>query len=240
MKIKNLALSRLRNEEHCQFHSEFDELVSVYTPETLNISECHAGYQSVLATEKGVLNILVTSALTREKAEADRYRDRMVSGIEDLVKSSLNHFNPEVQQAALRLQVVLNEYGDIENRSYVEETAAIWSLTGRLEGDYADDVAQVGLLPWIGELKVANQAFQDLEKQRSDEEIAKGPWRMKDIRLEVDKAYRLVVDRINALIIVNGEVPYVDFVNEVNQRIENYANIIARNQGIRNRISSTD
>ncbi len=237
MKVRNMALSRLNNEEHCQFHTEFEELVTGYTPETLNVTEDYAAYLPVLSTEKEVLNILVTSAFTNEKEDADRYRDSIARGITNLVKSATKHFNPEVRKAASRIQIVLDEYGNIMKRSYVEETAAVSSLTSRLESDYADDVALVGLAPWITELKAANQGFQDVEKQQNDEEIAKGIWRMKEIRVEVDAAYRKLVDRINASIIINGEELYVDFVNEVNQRIENYTNIIARNKGNRNRSS---
>lgn len=47
----------------------------------------------------------------------------------------------------------------------------------------------------------------------------------------MDEAYRTLVNKINALIIVNGEAPYVDFVNKLNQRIEAYTNNLSIYKG---------
>jgi hypothetical protein len=54
---------------------------------------------------------------------------------------------------------------------------------------------------------------------------------MKEVRIDVDEAYRTLVNKINALIIVNGEAPYVEFVNKLNQRIEAYTNNLALYKG---------
>lgn len=54
---------------------------------------------------------------------------------------------------------------------------------------------------------------------------------MRKVRVEVDEAYRIMVKKINALIIVNGEAPYVDFVNKLNQRIEAYTTNLAIYKG---------
>jgi hypothetical protein len=47
----------------------------------------------------------------------------------------------------------------------------------------------------------------------------------------VDSAYHTITERIDALIIVNGERGYEGFVNELNQRIEKYNRILARREG---------
>jgi len=47
----------------------------------------------------------------------------------------------------------------------------------------------------------------------------------------VDKAYTTIVDRINALIIVNGARGYTAFVNELNERVDKYNLIIAQREG---------
>lgn len=54
---------------------------------------------------------------------------------------------------------------------------------------------------------------------------------MKEVRVEVDEAYRDIVKRINALIIVDGAGPYEAFTNEQNTRIEKYTNIIKQREG---------
>lgn len=54
---------------------------------------------------------------------------------------------------------------------------------------------------------------------------------MKQVRYDVDTAYRAIVDRINALIVINGESAYKNFVIEMNLRISKYKNLIAQRKG---------
>lgn len=54
---------------------------------------------------------------------------------------------------------------------------------------------------------------------------------MKDVRIELDTAYETITKRINALVIVNGPEAYEAFINELNQRIEKYNDIMAQRQG---------
>jgi hypothetical protein len=54
---------------------------------------------------------------------------------------------------------------------------------------------------------------------------------MKIARAEVDDACRAITERIEALIIVNGEEAYAPFVKDLNQRVERYNNTVARRKG---------
>jgi len=54
---------------------------------------------------------------------------------------------------------------------------------------------------------------------------------MKKVRVVVDAAYNKIVKRINALIIVNGEAPYAEFVKELNVRIGRAQDSIALSKG---------
>lgn len=84
---------------------------------------------------------------------------------------------------------------------------------------------------WISELALRNKAFDDLKNNRYSAEASKTMLRMKDERQKVDVAYRALVERLNALIIVEGEVAYTDFVSELNKRIESFSNTIAMRKG---------
>jgi len=54
---------------------------------------------------------------------------------------------------------------------------------------------------------------------------------MKDARVLVDAAYNIIINRINALIVINGDAVYATFVGELNLRIEHYNNLIAQRKG---------
>jgi len=89
----------------------------------------------------------------------------------------------------------------------------------------------LGLVDWVNELERRNDAFVALQASRNSEEANRSELRMKKVRLEVDPAYRKIVERINALIIVNGEAPYAEFVKEVNARIGRAQDVIAQRKG---------
>jgi hypothetical protein len=74
-------------------------------------------------------------------------------------------------------------------------------------------------------------AFDTLKKARYTQEAEKTQLRMKNVRLLVDGAYRTIVDRVDALVIVNGLDSYESFINELNERIEAYNLMLAQRQG---------
>lgn len=82
-------------------------------------------------------------------------------------------------------------------------------------------------MDWIDELERLNNVFVALEATRNSEEATRTELRMKQVRVQVDAAYKKIVKRINALIIVNGEAPYAEFVKELNARISRAQDSIA-------------
>ncbi len=148
MNILFARLSRYTNEEHFQFQTEFKGLAEQYTPLTLNIEAAWAVFLPLFDKESEVLDVIRKSVFTDDITEADRKRDGLNSGFRNMVKGALNHFDPAKKAAAERLKVVLDNYGNINRKSYDEETAAIDSLLGDLTGEFAADVAILGLEDW--------------------------------------------------------------------------------------------
>jgi hypothetical protein len=231
MTIPKIHLINLRNEEHYQFQTDFKGLVDHYTPAALGIEVAYAVYLALYGDEGTALDMIRKSAVTEKITEADLLRDITFRGLRDAVKAAGNHFNPSVKEAAARLQVAFDHYGNLTLKPYDEETAAIAALITDLRTTYASDAALTGISDWINELQANNTAFDTLKKERYTEEAGKTQLRMKEVRTEIDATFRTITDRINALIIVNGEAVYAEFVNELNQRIENYNLVIAQRQG---------
>jgi flagellar biosynthesis chaperone FliJ len=231
MEILVLKLTNLRNEEHYKFNLDFMGLVSQYTPATLGIELKYPAYLSAFGKEELALNIVRGSAVTEELSDADGKRDTTCSGMTGNIKSFLNHYNAEVQKSAKRLTLLLDSYGNLTIKPYDQETASIIKLVAELEGAYAADVTALGIAGWVQELKAQNLAFDNLKKQRYDENTAKSQQNLKEARLETDAYYRAIVKRIEALIEVNGDTAYAPFVNDLNQRIENYQHVLAVRQG---------
>jgi ElaB/YqjD/DUF883 family membrane-anchored ribosome-binding protein len=100
-----------------------------------------------------------------------------------------------------------------------------------MRGKYAKDAATAGLTGWMDELEKANNAFGNLSMDRYDESAAQTALAMKEIRSQVDDAYRKIVERINAAIIMEGEDDFSEFVTTLNAVIKKYSDILAQKQG---------
>jgi len=231
MEILKLDLSRLRNEEHYNYHSEVNALVQRFTAEALGIQSKYPAYEAAFAAEGEVLDVVQKSIFTGPIAEADQRRDSLVAGIERTIAGALLHFSEDVREAARRLKIVFNSFGDIRNKGYNEETAAIKTLVADLETTHDADVASVGITDWVAELKTANTAFETLINERYTAEAAKDPLKMKDARRQLDEAYREVTRLLDALVLVNGTEAYEAFIKELNKRIEKYTTIADQRQG---------
>ena len=231
MKIITIKLTQLRNEEHFQFMTEFRDSVTQFNAQTLNIAEGFAQLQTLYAQELEALQVVRKSATTEQLTIADAERDAIFRGFDDSVKSLLNHFDPAKQQAAARLRVVLDQYGNIARKTYDEETAAIGKLVVEATGALAADIATLGLTDWIAELDRRNLAFDTLMKSRYTETSARTELRMRTVRLEIDAVYRTITNRLDALMLINSSAAYEPFVRELNARVDRYNDIIAQRKG---------
>jgi hypothetical protein len=231
MEILSIRLNTLRNEEHYKFQIDFSSLVDKATPATLGIQALYTVYQAAVANENVSLDVLRKSAITEHLYDADNIRDHTFSGIVSVVKAAAHHFKPEIKAAALRVQVLLDSYGNIAIKPYDQETASITKFISELQTKSVADVTLLGLTDWLIELKKQNDAFDALKKSRYTEEASKPQQNHKIARSEVDNAYRAIVKRVNALSEVNGPKTYASFITELNQRIEGYSNLLAQRQG---------
>ena len=232
MEIIDFSTGRLHNEEHCDFGEELEYLVeNVYSPATLSIEPYWPAYKAARAKEDAALELIVKSSFTNKLAEFDFRRDSLFRGSRDIVTACCEHFNLEKKEAALRLKIVFDHYGNISVLPYGEETASIHNLCEELETNYASDLASVGIVDWVTELKAANADFKDIRSSRFTETANKNNDKMKDVRIEVDSAYKAIVKRINSAIEFNGAAAYEPFVLELNARIENYKDLLAQRRG---------
>jgi len=153
MKIDHIHLGHLRNDAHFQFHTEFRDLVTKQGAETLKIKPQFDAYIAIYGREDEALKKITKSALTEKIHEADIARDEIFLGMIDVNKGMCRHFTPEVQEAAKRLKILFDTYGNVANKPLNEETSAIYNLLQELEGKYATDVTAAGLTTWAAELK---------------------------------------------------------------------------------------
>jgi hypothetical protein len=234
MKFLRIDLFALRNEEWFQFFTEFRDVVYKYTSRRLDIETLFILFLTFYDHADEALEIIRKSLETELLNKADQKRDHTFRGFVDAVKSARNHFDPNKQLAAEQLFIIIDHYGNIARNAPNEETAALHNFIQEMIGKYAPQIAMLDFDEWIKELTNDNQAYEDLVKQRNIEIVSRTKYRMTTIRKQLQEVYRKIVERIESLIIVQGETDYAEFVNEMNGYIKRYSDVIAQRRGQRN------
>ena len=235
MKIEEIHFSRMRNDEHFQFMTEFKNAVAKYGGATgLRIQFYYNSFLNLYAQEDEAFKKIVKSAITEEIQTADQYRDRIFRGTADTVKTALNHFSEDVLAAAKRLKVLFDTYGNLAQKPLNEETSAIYNLIQDLNGQYRADVSKINLAEWVNELQNANKKVSQLMENRYEESAAKTDLVLKKVRLQIDAVYRNIIERTNAFAIISDADEtdiFLEFMRYFNTVIDKYRLIIAQRYG---------
>ncbi|MDR2026153.1 MAG: DUF6261 family protein [Prevotellaceae bacterium] len=226
MKVNKVYLENLRNEAHYQFIAAVIALAVKYPFIVGKLGDLFASLQRLFTKEDEVVDYIRKSDYSAKIADADQRLDNAVTGFSETVRGALRHFNSVVADAAQSLVNLIGTYGNIINKSYDEELAAVTNLLQELGGAYAEKVNAIsGLSEWIAEIRDASENVATLLALRTAEKAGKPQERMVNVRREVDAAYRGVVAKIEALTIVEGETEYVPFIHELNALVEHFNKI---------------
>jgi hypothetical protein len=139
-----------------------------------------------------------------------------------VVDAAERHFDPAVRAAAAVVAKRTKNFGDIKNKSYAKESAAVQLLLADLKGPLAAQVATLGLDEWVAELEAAETAFTTLLEQRNSELAGRPQENVKVIRPKVGEVYEHLTYVVNADIILNGDAVCGEFVRELNEQVKKY------------------
>jgi hypothetical protein len=231
MKILRIYLTVLRNEEWFQFITEVRDLIVKFTAEALSIVELFVLFLKLYADADTALEIIRKSPETEKMTEADHMRDQTFHGLNATVRAAIHHFDPEYSEAARQLTILLDRYGNLAAKAPNEETAGIYNFVQELHGPYAGFVATLGLDAWVEELAARNEAYEVLVKARNEEVAARPKLHVKQVRREFDDVYRQILERIEALSLVQGAESYAAFIDQLNAFITRYNNVVAQRRG---------
>ena len=232
MKIEAIHYLHLRNDEHFQFNAETKDAIYAAGATQLKINLLVPAYHAAFAAEDESIKKILISTLTIEIDDYDNRRDNTFRGLKNTALAALDHYDPNIAAAAKRLQAVFHTYGNVSKKPKNEETAAIFNMIEDLKSaKYSADLDTAGLRGWVNQLDNENKALERLMQERYDETAEKTHLKVKECRADTDKAYHDIIERINALIVVEGETAYSAFVNKMNAIIEKYNNIMAQRAG---------
>jgi uncharacterized FlaG/YvyC family protein len=169
---------------------------------------------------------------TEQKAETDHSRDDTYININANVRLNLRHFDPDISNAANRINKLLANYGDVVHASYDAETIAIDSIVTYLRSDkYKEDVTLLRLDAWINRLDELNTQFKQYVEATAQEEINKPEISAKESRRQTDEALRKITSRMNALATLNGPDAYMPLAREFNELVNHYNQLVHEHYG---------
>lgn len=232
--IIRFRYENLRNEAHVEFHTNTNSLIERFTAAALGIASPYAVYKPLFDEEVDALDQIRKSVLTPVVGEYEQKRDRLLRGFEEDVKAHLNHYDDTQREAARKIEVILEHYGSITDKPYVEETAAIEDLNRELTKpeNYAQ-VSKLGLEGWLEQLVYASRKVEELMMQRNQEWAQRPDLHMRTIRRQVDKEFRVIIDLLESLVRVNGTDTNKDFIAELNRLMKYYKDMLAQEAGRR-------
>lgn len=238
MKTNKTDLSRLRNDEHFKFFTDFDKEITAADPNVLQVVADYNAFKQNFAKEDAALKKVMKSEFTEGIHDADKKRDDTFRGLVDTNMAALHHFNPSIVAAAKRLKILFDTYGNVSKKPANEETSAIINLLQDLKGKYANDIIVVKLDDWVNELEDNNNDFDTLFADRYDETNLRNDSILREVRADVDANYNNIIDRIDALALVaQNTQPFIDFIHKWNVIVDKYNNTIAQRRG-RNKIKN--
>jgi hypothetical protein len=224
MKITKFDTNHLRNDAHYQYQSDFrDSVIKGGWAEALKIKPQFDEWLAFYEKEDEAHKKISKSALTQQIVEADKARDDTYIGMVEIAGAYLRHHDPETREAARRLKIVFDTYGNVAKKPVKEQTAATVNILQELQGKYAADCATVKISDWVTRLAIDNEALNKLMSDRFDEAAAKTHILIKDARKQVDEAYRNICLLIEANILREGMANYETFVGTLNAVIAKYA-----------------
>jgi len=222
MKINKIDTNHLRNDAHFQFHTEIIKLIDETGTETLKIIAQWPGHLGLLENLDTALKKITKSATTEKIHGADKKRDELYSGFVKFLAGLCEHYDPTMRDAALKVQFIVHNYGNVATKPLNEETSAIYNLVYELKNNkYKDIIAQLGLTQWVAKIELQNVICATLIQERDRENASKSHTAVKEARQVIDESYRHIIETINALLFLKqltGCEAFVDTMNEIIHR----------------------
>ena len=226
-KIVRFAYRGLTNEEHAEYGGAAIGLIQKYNPATLGIANIFAECLQAYQQEMSVLDIVVKSEFTAKIVEQDAERELVFNALNNTVKAAKGHYDKTLREHAKRIEFVLDHYGNIANKTYNAETAAIDDLIRELQDTRTADINVLNLSPWIASLRRENNIFRTLMADRVTELANRPTVRMIGMRKIFDKCLRAMLDYIEIFVTMSGGSPVHEaFINEFNVVSTQYKKLV--------------
>lgn len=181
-------------------------------------------FKTALDSEDAVLVLTRKSNKTDEIANADKARDNAYVGYKYAVKGFTYLGSGAQYEAAKVLTQHLTDYQIDTQMSLSRQTGLMTNFIEDLESTYSEQAESLGLTPFVTMMKNGNEKVKAGLQSRDNERAGQTKAAMLAARADTDAAYQTIVDKINALYLVDttNTDEYATTIDEINAQIKRY------------------
>lgn len=229
--LQSIKLNHLRSGEFIQFYTDVISICDQANSEELGIKLQVDDLKKKVKTLNNGYGKERGSDITIELSEIDSRRDNCITGIRAVADAYSLHYNNDFAEAANHLITKIDSYGGrIAKQNYQAETTILNNLCDAFEQvkELKEALQKLHLSAWAKTLKQENQLFNQRFIDRINESAQQNEEKFKELRDQVNDAYRIFCNHISAHVTLKGIEGYAAIVDPLNSLIENYNLTIKR------------
>ena len=228
-KIGNIDLTRATKAGHIDFiravceAAEAEEGVLANDVARKAVEALKAAYNE----ERENLILSTKSLLTDDIHAADMERDGLFTGFKGTVMAQQHMPYADKAKAAKELTQRIKDFRLRRTLQLDEETALLGKLIEECEEKYATHVEQLSVTAYVSALKEANDRVRRLINERMQNQRLRKEAEVGSSRRGSDKAYRWLVEVVNAMQVLLGDEAGVGhFIDFMNALIKRYRQVV--------------
>ena len=220
--INGIDLAHMKSGAHFLFITDTVGLATADAKVKTKVTAELTALQTALKAEDDALALSKANLLSGEIKTLDTERDKHYKALRKAIKFFLSHPDAELVKAAARLEQLLKDYNINPAMQLDRETGLLLNLIGDLETKSAADVTALALTPVVQAMKQANDKLREVTRARANDRAVQIVGQLKQAQHASDEAYRTLVQKVNALAVVEGEADYADFISKMNEQVKHY------------------
>ena len=223
-KINKLYMHNLSNGAHCNFMEAISDRYNGKEVLRTRLKNELAAFDSLLEKESEALGLSRKSKLSDSIWQNDRIRRDGLLGLFDLVKAHLYLRKGAQYEAASSLKQFMKDCRLSPRASINELSGMLTAFLDNLEEVHPGKIELIGGMPFIEQITEANNAVCQDMALRNKERSGREKGAMRKARRETDLAYNALMQRTEALYLVDTEYAavYGQTIDEINAQVKHY------------------
>lgn len=222
MKIERISIGKMNKGAHWNYMETVVSCLDKFEPVKTKVQTEYSSLLTAMETEKTYFTVSKKSETTAEIEESDRLRDMHYSGFSGAVDYALLSSDATKVKYAQQLKQYIKDSGVKTKDQRDKQTGRMTNFLTGLRAKFATEIAALNLEDIVASMERENEAVKAHTEDRAEEYGSRVKGALRKARAVTDDAYRKLVEKVNALIVIEGGTDYEEFVKLLNAEIERY------------------